>query len=58
MRFEGTDQLHLDILDVKFTFFEYPYPIEHKIKVEECISMPDLFTLACMKAFALAQRSK
>lgn len=53
-----SEQLNLIISDVKFTFFEYPYPIEPKIKFENYIKLPTLIDLAAMKAFALGRRSK
>ena len=43
---------------VKFTFFEYPFPIEVDCKFEDIIKLPDLLNLAAMKAFALGRRSK
>ena len=52
------EQLNLNILNVKITFFEYPYPIDSKLDFEKIIKMPDLLTLAAMKAFALGRRSK
>ena len=52
------DQLTLDINDVKFTFFNFPYSVNHKVKFKEFLTMPDLLTLAGMKAFALGQRPK
>jgi hypothetical protein len=51
-------QLNLTILNVKFTFFEYPYPIESPIDFNKTLRMPDMLTLAAMKAFALGRRSK
>jgi len=56
--FEDSDQLHLIVNDVKLTFFYYPYIIDHKINFDAYISMPDLLTLASMKAFALGRRAK
>jgi hypothetical protein len=56
--FEDYDQLHLLINGVKVTFFNYPYSIEHPVKVGSFITMPTLLTLAAMKAFALARRAK
>lgn len=56
--FEDYDQLHLFINRVKFTFFSYPYLIEHPVKVESFITIPSLLSLAAMKAFALGRRSK
>jgi len=52
------EQLNLIIMDVKFTFFEYPYPVDANCKFENIIKLPDLLTLASMKAFALGRRSK
>jgi hypothetical protein len=43
---------------VKVTFFNYPYSIEHPVKVGSFITMPTLLTLAAMKAFALGRRAK
>ena len=43
---------------VKITFFNYPYKIEYKKNFEGIIKMPDLLTLAAMKAFALGKRAK
>ncbi len=56
--FEDFDQLHLLINGVKITFLNYPYPIEHPVKVSSFITMPTLLTLAAMKAFALGRRAK
>lgn len=52
------EQLNINVLNVKMTFFEYPYPVEHSVDYNKNISMPDLLTLAAMKAFALGRRSK
>lgn len=43
---------------VKFTFYNYPFDIEYKENFEDIIKMPDLLTLAAMKAHALAGRAK
>jgi len=56
--FEDVDQLHLLINEVKFTFFSYPYNVEHPIKIDTNITIPTLLTLAAIKAFALGRRSK
>jgi len=56
--FEDVDQLHLMINDVKVTFFNYPYEINHLIRVGSYITIPDLIELAAMKAFALGRRAK
>jgi len=56
--FEDIDQMHYSINDVKITFFNFPYPVEHNIKYENIISLPSLLSLAAMKAFALGRRAK
>lgn len=43
---------------VKVTFYHYPYKIECGRKILNAFRMPDLLTLAAMKAFALGQRNK
>jgi hypothetical protein len=53
-----SEQLNINILSVKMTFFEYPYPIERAVDFDKYIYMPDLLTLSAMKAFALGRRSK
>ena len=53
-----SEQLNLTIQNVKFTFFEYPYHIEASTDFNQILRMPDLHTLAAMKAFALGRRSK
>jgi len=55
---EASDQLHIVIDGVKFTFFNYPFTIEHKLKFENYISIPNLSDLAAMKAYALGGRAK
>ena len=44
--------------DVKITFYNFPYKIEHEKNLDKIIKLPDLLTLAAMKAFALGQRAK
>jgi hypothetical protein len=56
--FFDVDQQHFLINDVKFTFFYYPYQIEHPIFFLDVISLPSLLDLAAMKAFSLGRRSK
>ena len=56
--FEDVDQLHLYVNEIKVTFFNYPYPIEHTENFEKVINMPTLLSLAAMKAFALGRRAK
>lgn len=53
-----SEQMNVNILDVKFTFFEYPFRIEAKNGFENYLRMPELIDLAAMKAYALGPRSK
>jgi len=43
---------------VQFTFLEYPFPIKFIEQFEKFLKMPDLLTLAAMKAYALGRRNK
>lgn len=52
------DELTLTIQGVKFTFFRYPFEIKYTENFEGIIKIPDLLTLAAMKAFAMGQRNK
>lgn len=52
------EQLNLDIHGVKFTFFQYPFKIEAKEKLNDILRLPSLLDLAAMKAYALGRRSK
>ena len=56
--FEDSEQIHLVIHDVKLTFFSYPYRVESPMDFDGIIHMPDLLTLAAMKAYALGGRAK
>lgn len=51
-------ELTILLHDIKFTFFHFPYKISHPEKFDSVIYMPDLLTLAAMKAFALGGRAK
>jgi len=55
---DETGQFTLLIHEVRFTFFYYPYPIIFSQDLENIIRLPDLLTLAAMKAFALGRRAK
>lgn len=55
---DETGQFTLQIKDVRFTFFYYPYPIIFSNGLEDIIKFPDLMTLAAIKAFALGRRAK
>lgn len=56
--FEDVDQIHLQINQVRVTFFQFPYDVSHPVKFEGIISMPTLLTLGAMKAFAMGRRAK
>lgn len=46
------------INSVQFTFFHYPFKINFSKDLGGIIKMPDLLTLAAMKAYALGRRAK
>jgi hypothetical protein len=54
----SNDQIHYLLKGVKFTFFHYPFSIPLDKKILKVISMPNLKTLAAMKAFAIGRRAK
>ncbi len=56
--YENYEQLNLIINNVKFTFFSFPHKIPVDSGIKGIIKMPDLLTLAAMKAFALGRRAK
>ena len=56
--YENYEQLNLIINDVKFTYFSFPHKIPATSELKGVIKMPDLLTLAAMKAFALVRRAK
>lgn len=53
-----TEQLNVNIHDVKFTFFQYPFKVSANEKLEDILRLPTLIDLAAMKAYALGRRSK
>lgn len=53
-----SEQLNLTIQGVKFTFYEYPFPVEAPCDFEKFIRLPELIDLAAMKAYAMGRRSK
>lgn len=55
---EDSEQVHLIVTGVKMTFFSFPFPIEPALILPGIIRIPDLLTLAAMKAFALGGRAK
>lgn len=52
------DQIHFILNGVKLTFFEYPFPVVADIDFKNIFRIPDLLSLAAMKAFALGGRGK
>ena len=55
---DNADEYTLSVDGIKFTFFHYPFPIKLSEKIDKIISMPDIETLAAMKAYALGRRAK
>ena len=55
---DETGQFTLVIDGVRFTFFQFPYEIDFTESFENIIKIPDILTLAAMKAFALGRRAK
>lgn len=53
-----SEQLNISVLDVKFTFYQYPFKIKATEKFEDILQLPTLLELAAMKAYALGRRSK
>lgn len=43
---------------VKITFYNYPFALEYNCRLEKYFRLPDLLTLAAMKAYALGRRAK
>lgn len=52
------DELTVVVRGVKLTFFCYPYEIVYSENIFGTIKIPDLLTLAAMKAYALGMRAK
>lgn len=55
---DETGQFTLVVNGVRFTFFQFPYKISFSESLDSIIKLPDLLTLAAMKAFALGRRAK
>ena len=53
-----SEQLNAFVNQVTFTFFQYPYKINARKDFQNICRIPDLLTLAAMKAYALGRRSK
>ncbi|MEK7513907.1 MAG: nucleotidyl transferase AbiEii/AbiGii toxin family protein [Patescibacteria group bacterium] len=55
---DSQNELTITINGVKFTWYNYPYQINCSKSLTNIIKMPDLVTLAAMKAYALGRRAK
>lgn len=55
---ENPDELTLVTRGVKLTFLSYPFPLQYGQRLDDIIRLPDIITLAAMKAFALGKRAK
>ena len=53
-----SDQMNVNVGDIKLTFLQYPFPVEPGGRFENIIKVPELIDLAAMKAYALGRRSK
>jgi hypothetical protein len=56
--FEDSEQLHIIIKNIKLTFYHYPHIIDTPLVFEDIVKLPELLTLAAMKAYALGGRGK
>lgn len=56
--FADYNQVNMLANGVKITFFSFPYKVPTDSELKGIIKMPDLLTLAAMKAFALGRRAK
>jgi hypothetical protein len=56
--FADYNQINMFSNGVKITFFSFPYPVPLNAQLKGILKLPDLLTLAAMKAFALGRRSK
>lgn len=55
---QDVDQIHFNINNVKLTFYQYPFAIPANLFHENYFRIPNLPTLAAMKALALVGRGK
>ena len=53
-----SEQLNVNINNVKFTFYQYPFKIDASNSFDDYLKLPTLLDLAAMKAYALGKRSK
>ncbi len=55
---ESIDEYTVLIGEVKVTFLRYPFTIAYPVAFDDIARLPDLLTLAAMKAYALGRRAK
>ena len=55
---DETDELTLAVDGLKFTFLRYPFLVPLTRNLQTKIKMPDLLSLAAMKAFTISRRAK
>lgn len=55
---DHTGEYTIVMKKVRLTFFHYPFKISFSKKFDNIIKLPDLLTLAAMKAYALGRRAK
>ncbi|MBW6441245.1 nucleotidyl transferase AbiEii/AbiGii toxin family protein [Patescibacteria group bacterium] len=55
---DENDEYTVVVGGVKITFFYYPFEINFSKKFNQTIKLPDLLTLAAMKAYTLGRRAK
>ena len=55
---DEANELSIVVNSVKLTFFKYPFPLDFAVKYKKSINMPDILSLAAMKAYALGRRAK
>jgi len=55
---DETGQYTIEINVVRFTFYHYPFKIIFSENFDNIVKLPDLLTLAAMKAYALGRRPK
>lgn len=53
-----SEQLNVTTLNVKLTFYEFPFPVQPSVEFNDIIRIPSLLDLAAMKAYAFGRRSK
>lgn len=55
---ETKTEFTIFVNNIKMTFYVYPYSIKCQTNFENVISLPNVLTIAAMKAFALGKRAK